>query len=75
MDNIISYQTVFSKFLSFLPFESFKCSFLDNGVKKLTTANLMRICVAMQFGNWKSYEETEERIRAMEGTEELFGLN
>lgn len=75
MDNIISNQTVFSKCLSFLPFKTFNCSFLDNGVKKLTTANLMRICVTMQLGNWKSYEETEERIRAMEGTEELFGLS
>lgn len=74
MDNIISNQTVFSKCLSFLPFETFKGSSLDVGVKKLTTANLMRICVTMQLGNWKSYEETEERIRAMEGTEELFGL-
>jgi Transposase DDE domain len=74
MDNIISNQTVFSKCLSFLPFEKFKFSSLDNGVKKLTTANLMKICLTMQLGNWKSYEETEERIRAMEGTEELFGL-
>lgn len=74
MDNIISNQSVFSKCLSFLPFEKYKCLSLDNCVKKLTTANLMRICLTMQLGNWKSYEETEERIRAMEGTEELFGL-
>lgn len=74
MGTIISNQTVFSKLFSFLPFKKFEHSYLDSCVKKLTTANLMKICIAMQLGDWRSYEETEERIRAMGEAGELFGL-
>jgi len=76
MDNTtIPNETVFRKCLSLLPFDDFSCSYLDNGVKKLTTANLHRIAVAAQLGNWASYTEMEERIRAMKDSEELFGLS
>lgn len=75
MDNhSIPNDNVFRKILSLLPFEKFSSAFLDTGVKKLTTVNLLRICIAMQLGNWSSYAETEERIRSMKNSEELFGL-
>ncbi|WP_261130418.1 hypothetical protein [Bacillus sp. Marseille-Q3570] len=76
MDNIsVSNQSVFRKCLALLPFESFTSAYLDWGVKKLTTPNLMRICVATQLGNWSSYTEIEEQIRAREDSVELFGVS
>jgi hypothetical protein len=75
MDNtILSNQTVFSKCLSLLPFDSYKPSLLDWGVKKLTTSNLMRICVAAQLGKWESYTQIEEQIRARKDSKKLFGV-
>lgn len=76
MDNkIISKTSVFSKCLSLLPFDSFKSYLLDWGVKKLTTSNLMRICVAAQLGKWESYNQMEEEIRARKDSKELFGVS
>jgi len=65
---------VLQQCLSLLPFDKFSSRFLDYGVKKLTTANLLRIAVAAQLGNWTSYTEMEERIRSMTNSQELFGL-
>ncbi|WP_026672727.1 hypothetical protein [Alkalihalobacterium bogoriense] len=76
MDNkIVSNQSTLSKCLSLLPFDSFRSSFQDWGVKKLTTANLLRICVASQLQNWESYTQIEEEIRARKDSQELFGLS
>jgi hypothetical protein len=77
MDNTtIPNVSVFRKYLSLLPFDQFKSSYVDWGVKKLTTPNLMCICIAMQLGNWASYSEIEEQIRSMKGdAKELFGLS
>ncbi|RTZ51707.1 IS4 family transposase [Bacillus sp. SAJ1] len=76
MDNLsISNHSVFSKCLSLLPFDSFKPYLLDWGVKKLTTANLLRICVAAQLGKWESYTQIEEQIRARNDSKELFGVS
>jgi len=76
MDNTtIPNVSVLRKYLSVLSFDEFRSAYLDWGTKKLTTANLMRICVAIQLGNWGSYAEIEEQIRALnEGAVELFGL-
>jgi hypothetical protein len=75
MDNhSIPNHNVFRKLLSLLPFEKFSSGYLDTGVKKLTTVNLLRICIAMQVGNWSSYSEAEEQICSMKNSEELFGL-
>lgn len=76
MDNtIVTNQSVFSKCLSLLPFDSFTSSYLDWGVKKLTTPNLLRICVASQLGKWESYAQMEEQIRARKDSKELFGVS
>lgn len=74
-NNIIPSKSVFSKCLSLLPFEKFKPYLLDWGVKKLTTANLLRICVAAQLGKWESYTQIEEQIRARTDSKELFGVS
>lgn len=75
MDNTtIPNTSVLRKFFSLLPFESFTCSYLDWGVKKLTTPNLMRISVATQLGKWESYTEIEEQIRLRKDSQELYGL-
>lgn len=74
-NNIIPNQSVLSKCLSLIPFQSFSSYFLDWGVKKLTTPNLMRICVASQLGKWESYSQIEEQIRAMDDSKELFGVS
>ncbi|QOY35145.1 IS4 family transposase [Anaerobacillus isosaccharinicus] len=71
----ISNQNVLSKCLSLLTFDSFSFAFLDWGVKKLTTPNLMRICVASQLGKWESYAEIEEQIRARKDSKTLFGVS
>jgi len=76
MDNTsLANKSVLSKCLSLLPFNTFSSAFEDWGVKKLTTPNVMRIFVAAQLGEWESYSEMEEHIRARRDSEELFGLS
>ncbi|MBB2483574.1 IS4 family transposase [Bacillus sp. APMAM] len=41
----------------------------------MTTANLLRICVAAQLGKWESYTQIEEQIRARNDSKELFGVS
>ncbi len=75
MNNVsIPNNSVMSKCLSLLPFDSFSSGYLDSGVKKLTTPNLLRICIATQIGKWESYTEIEEQIRARKDSIDLFGL-
>lgn len=76
MDNvIIQNQSTLSKCLSFLPFEKVNSILLDWGVKKLFTANLMRVCVAAQLEKWESYREIEAHIEARKDSHELFGVD
>ncbi|MFB4170157.1 IS4 family transposase, partial [Virgibacillus sp. JSM 102003] len=75
MDNTsITNQSVLRKCLSLLPFDSFSSYFLDWGVIKLTTPNLMRICVASQLGKWDSFSQIEEQVRARNDSKNLFGV-
>lgn len=76
MDNsILANKTTLHKCLSLLPFDQFSSAYLDNSVKKLFTCNLLRIGIAMQLDEWRSYSEVQERILALENAQAYFGLS
>lgn len=76
MDNpSIAKEKVLRKCLSLLPAINLSFFYLDIGVKKLTTLNLLRIGVAIQLMGWTSYKKIERQIRAIDEREELFGLS
>jgi hypothetical protein len=61
--NII-HQSVIRQCLSLLPTKEFSCPLLNYDQKKLKADSLIKIFVAAQLGNWESYADIEEQLRA-----------
>jgi len=61
---MIAHHSVISQCLSLLPTENLACPLLNYDMKKLSNEQLVKIFVAAQLDNWKSYPEFEIKMRA-----------
>lgn len=76
MDNFRPKSTVCQS-LSFVPFDqlsSLRIHQNDSGKKKLLTIPLLKVFIASQLKNWRSYAEIEEGLRADEQLREELGI-
>ena len=76
MDNFRPKSTVCQS-LSFIPFDqlsSLQIHQNDTGKKKLLTVPLLKVFIASQLKNWRSYAEIEEGLRADEQFREELGI-
>jgi Transposase DDE domain len=60
----IGRKPLISQCLSRLPLEDFDCPLIDYRNYKLKTKSLIKIFVSAHLGQWSSYEEIEEELRA-----------
>jgi hypothetical protein len=61
---IIGRKPLISQCLAQLPLDDFNCPLIDYRNYKLTTKSLIKIFVSAHLGQWNSYEEIEEELRA-----------
>lgn len=72
---ILEHDSVVSQCLSLLPLEEVTCPLLDYRFTKLKTRDLIQIFVAAQLGKWESFNDMEEKIRAIPSIRKDFNFN
>lgn len=68
------HKSVISQCLALLPTEELACPLLNYDMKKLSTEQLVKIFVAAQLDNWKSYPEFEIKMRAYQDLMKDIGI-